>query len=166
MGEWMYRSTFSWTRHWLEVSGQLHAPVSLPWGKSPGTSWIGGWVGPTAGLAEVDTIKEQIVGTLMIKLVLLNLLKLWNQLNHYSLYDLSNNYTSYILCHADPLPGKGSANRHERDNSTPTGRCNHWKLRSLLALCYSYVMQQKNCCVVISMRCVPWLHKNRLCVVS
>jgi hypothetical protein len=30
MGEWMYRSTFSWPRHQLEVSGQLHAPAALP----------------------------------------------------------------------------------------------------------------------------------------
>jgi hypothetical protein len=44
--EWRYRSTFSWPRHWLEVSGQLHAPAALP----PGTNWIGGWVGPRAGL--------------------------------------------------------------------------------------------------------------------
>jgi hypothetical protein len=26
----MYRSTFSWPQHWLEVSGQLHAPAALP----------------------------------------------------------------------------------------------------------------------------------------
>jgi hypothetical protein len=31
----MYRSTFSWPRHWLEVSGQLHAPAALPPGKEP-----------------------------------------------------------------------------------------------------------------------------------
>jgi hypothetical protein len=30
MGEWMYRSTFSWSWHKLEVSGQLHAPTALP----------------------------------------------------------------------------------------------------------------------------------------
>jgi hypothetical protein len=35
MGEWMYRSTFSWPRQKLEVSGQLHAPAALPPGKSP-----------------------------------------------------------------------------------------------------------------------------------
>jgi hypothetical protein len=34
-GEWMYRSTFSWPRHWLEVSGQLHAQAALPPGKEP-----------------------------------------------------------------------------------------------------------------------------------
>jgi hypothetical protein len=27
---WMYRSTFSWPCHWLEVSGELHAPATLP----------------------------------------------------------------------------------------------------------------------------------------
>jgi hypothetical protein len=32
-GEVLYRSTFSWLRHELEVSGQLHAPAALPPGK-------------------------------------------------------------------------------------------------------------------------------------
>jgi hypothetical protein len=31
----MYRSTFSWPRHLLEVSGQIHAPAALPLGKEP-----------------------------------------------------------------------------------------------------------------------------------
>jgi hypothetical protein len=35
MGEWMYRSAFSWPRHKLELSGQLHAPAALPPGKEP-----------------------------------------------------------------------------------------------------------------------------------
>jgi hypothetical protein len=35
MGERMYRSTFSWPRHYLEVSGQLHAPAALPPRKEP-----------------------------------------------------------------------------------------------------------------------------------
>jgi hypothetical protein len=35
MGEWKYRSTFSWPRHQLEVSGQLDAPAALPPGKRP-----------------------------------------------------------------------------------------------------------------------------------
>jgi hypothetical protein len=35
MWEWMYRSTFSWPRHYLEVSGQLHATAALPPGKEP-----------------------------------------------------------------------------------------------------------------------------------
>jgi hypothetical protein len=30
----MFSSMYSWPRHWLEVSGQLHAPVDLPSGKS------------------------------------------------------------------------------------------------------------------------------------
>jgi hypothetical protein len=34
-GEWMYRSTLSWSRHYLEVRGQLHASAALPPGKSP-----------------------------------------------------------------------------------------------------------------------------------
>jgi hypothetical protein len=35
MGEWMYRYTFSWPRHYLEVSGELHAPAALPPGEEP-----------------------------------------------------------------------------------------------------------------------------------
>jgi hypothetical protein len=27
--EWMYSSTHSWPRHWMEVSGYLHAPAAL-----------------------------------------------------------------------------------------------------------------------------------------
>jgi hypothetical protein len=53
----MYRSTFSWPRHYLEVSGQLHAPAALPPGKSPGTHFIGGWVDPTAGLDDMEKWK-------------------------------------------------------------------------------------------------------------
>jgi hypothetical protein len=34
-GEWMYRSAFSWPRHYLEGSGQFHAPTALPQGKKP-----------------------------------------------------------------------------------------------------------------------------------
>jgi hypothetical protein len=35
----------------MGVSGQRHAPAALyPLGKSPGTHWIGGWVGLRAGL--------------------------------------------------------------------------------------------------------------------
>jgi hypothetical protein len=30
MGEWMYRSMYSWPRLYLEVSGQLNAPAALP----------------------------------------------------------------------------------------------------------------------------------------
>jgi hypothetical protein len=32
MGEWMYSSTH-WPRHQMEMSGQLHAPATLPPGK-------------------------------------------------------------------------------------------------------------------------------------
>jgi hypothetical protein len=34
----------------MGVSGQLHDPAALPPGKRPGTHFIGGWVGPKAGL--------------------------------------------------------------------------------------------------------------------
>jgi hypothetical protein len=35
----------------MGVSGQRHASAALyPRGKDPGTHWIGGWVGPRAGL--------------------------------------------------------------------------------------------------------------------
>ena len=34
----------------MEVSGEVHAPASLPSGENPGSHGIGGWVGPRAGL--------------------------------------------------------------------------------------------------------------------
>jgi len=34
----------------MEVSGQLHAPTTLPRAKKPHTHWTGDWVGPEAGL--------------------------------------------------------------------------------------------------------------------
>jgi hypothetical protein len=34
----------------MRVGGQLHAPAALPPEKRPGTDYIGGWVGPRAGL--------------------------------------------------------------------------------------------------------------------
>jgi hypothetical protein len=37
-GEWMYRSTFSWPRHKLEVCGQTPRPLYSQ-RKSPGTHW-------------------------------------------------------------------------------------------------------------------------------
>jgi hypothetical protein len=42
----------------MEVSGQLHAPTALPFGKrASGTHWIGGWVDPRAGLDDVEKRK-------------------------------------------------------------------------------------------------------------
>jgi hypothetical protein len=54
MGEWMYRFTFSWPRHYIEVSGQLHAPAVLLPLKEPPYPWLGGWVDPRAGLDDVE----------------------------------------------------------------------------------------------------------------
>jgi hypothetical protein len=43
--------THSWPRHYMEVSGQCHAPAALCSGeRTPGTHCTGGWVGPRAGL--------------------------------------------------------------------------------------------------------------------
>jgi hypothetical protein len=40
------------------VSGQLHTPAALPPGETAhGTHWIGGWVGPRAGLDDVEKKK-------------------------------------------------------------------------------------------------------------
>jgi hypothetical protein len=39
----------------MEVSGQLHAPATLPKGeRASGTHWIGGWVDPRTGLDDVE----------------------------------------------------------------------------------------------------------------
>jgi len=37
----------------MEVSGHLHTMATLPPGRAPCTHWIGGWVGPRAGLDSV-----------------------------------------------------------------------------------------------------------------
>jgi hypothetical protein len=47
-GEWMYRSTYSWPRHWLDVIGPL------------GTHCKGGWVGPRTGLDDVEKKKSYL----------------------------------------------------------------------------------------------------------
>jgi hypothetical protein len=43
----------------MEASGQLDAPAALtPWERAPGAHWIGGWVGPRAGLNTVNRQKN------------------------------------------------------------------------------------------------------------
>jgi hypothetical protein len=49
-GKWSYGFTLSEQRHQMEVSGQLHASAAFPHRNSPGTYWIGGWVGLSAGV--------------------------------------------------------------------------------------------------------------------
>jgi hypothetical protein len=41
----------------MDVSGQLHAPAALHLGNSPGTHWVGGWVGLRAGLEAAEKRK-------------------------------------------------------------------------------------------------------------
>jgi hypothetical protein len=60
-GEWMYRSTFSWPRHLLEVSGQLHASAALPRERAPNIHCIGGWVDYRAGLEDEEKRKFLIL---------------------------------------------------------------------------------------------------------
>jgi hypothetical protein len=48
----------------MEVSCQLHVPAALLPGKEPpGTHWIGGRVGPRAGL---DMVKAKVVSVLFL----------------------------------------------------------------------------------------------------
>jgi hypothetical protein len=49
MGKWKCSSTHSWSRHWMEMSGQFHVPRE----RAPGTHYIGRWVGPRARLNAV-----------------------------------------------------------------------------------------------------------------
>jgi hypothetical protein len=46
----------------MKVSGQLHAPAALFWRKNPSTHWIGGWVGPRAGLDAVAKSSQPLAG--------------------------------------------------------------------------------------------------------
>jgi hypothetical protein len=66
MGEWMYRSAFYSHRHYLEVSGELHATATLPQGKSPRTHWLG-WVDSRAGLDSVEKRKFLTLPGLVIR---------------------------------------------------------------------------------------------------
>jgi hypothetical protein len=78
MGEWMYRVTLSWPRHYMEVCGKLHAPTAL----RPGAHRIEGWVGRRAGLNEVYSKFEptvvQPVASRFTDCALLWLLHLYN----------------------------------------------------------------------------------------
>jgi hypothetical protein len=53
----MYRSTFSWPRHWLKVCGQLHAPAALPQGKSPRYSFYKRLGGPQSRSGRYGEVK-------------------------------------------------------------------------------------------------------------
>jgi hypothetical protein len=43
------------------VSGHLHDPEALPLGKGPRSHWIEGWVGPRAGLEDMEKRKFLIL---------------------------------------------------------------------------------------------------------
>jgi hypothetical protein len=48
----------------MEVSDLLHAPAALPPGKEPPDNhWIGGWVGPRAGLDAVAKRKNPVIAS-------------------------------------------------------------------------------------------------------
>jgi hypothetical protein len=52
-GEWRRSSTHFYPLHWVKKNGSLHAWTLYPpppRERAPGTHWIGGWVGPIAGL--------------------------------------------------------------------------------------------------------------------
>jgi hypothetical protein len=42
----------------MGVTGQRHAPAALTPRKIPNTHYIGGWVGPTAGLDECEKCRH------------------------------------------------------------------------------------------------------------
>jgi hypothetical protein len=51
----------------MKVSGQLHIPAALPPGeRSPDTHWIRGWMGPRAGLDDVQ--KKKFLPLLEVRL--------------------------------------------------------------------------------------------------
>jgi hypothetical protein len=55
----MYRSTCSWPRYRLEVSGQLHTLSFFITGEiAPDTHSTSGWVGPRASLDDVEKILD------------------------------------------------------------------------------------------------------------
>jgi len=48
IGKWRYKSTHSYSRHKMEVSGQLHAPATLPPEKELQQLFDRRWLGPRA----------------------------------------------------------------------------------------------------------------------
>jgi hypothetical protein len=60
--EWRHSSTHSQPRYYMEVSCQLHVPAAALPEKEPGIRWIGGWVGPRAGLDAVAKRKIPVPG--------------------------------------------------------------------------------------------------------
>jgi hypothetical protein len=62
MGEWMYRSPYSWPRHYLEASGQLHAPAASHPGKKT-TYWIGDLIHPRNDMEDVEGKNSWPIGT-------------------------------------------------------------------------------------------------------
>jgi hypothetical protein len=78
----IYISTFAL----VEVSGQLHVPAVLPLRERvPDTNWIGGWVGPTAGLDAVEWTKtSSLAGSLLRKYAIFAVAILISMLNNES----------------------------------------------------------------------------------
>jgi hypothetical protein len=56
MREWMYRPTFSWPRHYLEVSDKLHAPAALPPGEEPPDRMLSGPQNQSGRHGEMKTL--------------------------------------------------------------------------------------------------------------
>ena len=58
----------------MEVSGQHHVPLALPPWNNHGIHWIGGWVGPTAGLGfgrrDDDDNNNNVIGICVYVLLL------------------------------------------------------------------------------------------------
>jgi hypothetical protein len=58
MGEWMYRATFFLASALVGGEWLASRPFRFtPRERAPGTHWIGGWVGPRAGLDDVEKRK-------------------------------------------------------------------------------------------------------------
>jgi hypothetical protein len=53
----MHSSTFSRPRHLLEVWSASRLGPLYPGERAPGIHWIGGWMGPGAGLDDVEKRK-------------------------------------------------------------------------------------------------------------
>jgi hypothetical protein len=64
MGEWMYRFTFFFTSALVGDCSASRPGRFTPGERAPGTHWIGGWVGPWAGLNDVEERKFLTLPTL------------------------------------------------------------------------------------------------------
>jgi hypothetical protein len=66
LGGWIDRHFLDLGTSWSSLVSFTSRPL-YPWEEAPGTPWIGGWVGPTAGLNDVEKRKFLTLSGLQLR---------------------------------------------------------------------------------------------------